>query len=748
MNTQKNEKLLNELSGLCGIIPEYWNIFGEKQIPSLEAKRAILRAMKLRIDTDEDIQNAILEKRNKSWKNFIEPVYVVSINEQPSVITLHIPLDEGQQSDLLINFSVEDECGQKNNVELSGDDCTVSEIQQFDTIRYVKIPLSDIAPRPLGYYELDVACRLKKGGFPDGRNIIRKKSKLIITPDACYPPDFFQNERAWGLAVNLYAVRSARNCGAGDLTDLGMIVKWIAALQGDFVGINPLHALPNTQPFGISPYSPISRLYKNIIYIDIDKVPEVSEAKKREDFNAENLSNQIDVLRKTERVNYEEVARLKEKILKRAFSIFYPEHYLKGTTRAQDFNKYVSDEGYPLLYFATFMAIASQTNGGRNHNWKDWPHKYQNIKGDAVMKFQKEHTKEVLFYQYVQWLIDQQQREIAENAERAGMRIGLYQDLAIGSVVGGSDVWSYPDVIAHEADAGAPPDDFNPHGQNWGFPPMIPEELKETGYELFIQTMQKNMRHSGAIRIDHALGLFRLFWVPKGISPEDGAYVGYPSEDLMRIIALESVRNQTVIIAEDLGTMGDNVRKALKNFHMLSYRLFYFERNYPDPSFLKPEEYPELALCAVTTHDLPTLYGYWAGRDLEMKKQLGYYSDDDFWQARLDERERDKKLILEALDEQNIPYNNVEHTDKINEMNTQLCQGIYQYLARTPSKLLLISLDDIIGTIDQQNMPGTVDSYPNWMQKIPLSLEKIINDTRFRSLAAIFQQEKRIPSHL
>ena len=748
MHIQKNENLIHELCELCGIIPEYWDIFGEKQIPSLEAKRAILRAMKLNIDTDEDIQSAIFEKRNKSWKNFIEPVSVISINEQPFVINLHIPLEEGQQSNLIINCSVEDEHGQKNGVALSGDECTILQIQQLDAIRHVKIALADMIHRPIGYYVLDVECRLKEGSFSDGRTNIRKKSKLIITPDICYSPEFFQDEKTWGLSVNLYAVCSDRNYGIGDLSDLGMIMEWIADLHGDFVGINPLHLLPNTRPFGISPYSPISRLYKNFIYIDIDKIPEVAEARNRGIFHTENMLNKIDILRKSEKVRYEEVARMKEEILKTAFSLFYSEHYLKGTNRSQDFHEYISEEGYPLLYFATFMAIASQTEGGRVLDWKKWPHEYQNMKSHAIGRFQKEHIKEILFHQYIQWLIDNQQKEVAANAERSGMRIGLYQDLAIGSIVGGSDVWSYPDVIAHEADVGAPPDDFNPEGQNWGFPPMIPEELKETGYELFIQTMQKNMRHSGALRIDHALGLFRLFWVPKGMSPKEGAYVEYPAEDLLRIIALESVRNRTVIIAEDLGTIGENVRKALKNFQMLSYRLFYFERNYPDPSFLKPEKYPEFALCAVTTHDLPTVYGYWVGRDLEMKRRLGHYSNDDLWQARLNERERDKKLILSALEEETISYGKDAHEEKNNAMTVQLCHAIYQYLARTPSKLLLVSLDDIIGTIDQQNMPGTVESYPNWMQKIPISLEKISNDERFRSLAALLQEEKRIPSQL
>jgi 4-alpha-glucanotransferase len=220
------------------------------------------------------------------------------------------------------------------------------------------------------------------------------------------------------------------------------------------------------------------------------------------------------------------------------------------------------------------------------------------------------------------------------------MDIGLYHDLAIGSVGGGSDAWNYRDVIASGADVGAPPDDFSPDGQKWGFPPAIPDKLKETGYELFIETIRKNMKHGGALRIDHALGMFRLFWIPCGMTPKEGAYVAYQSEDLLRIIALESIRNRTMVIAEDLGTIGDNVRESLKRLRMLSYRLFYFERNYPDPSFLPPGGYPRMALCAVTTHDLPTIYGYWKGRDLKVRRQLGKYPDDTLWNKQVEERKR------------------------------------------------------------------------------------------------------------
>ena len=217
------------------------------------------------------------------------------------------------------------------------------------------------------------------------------------------------------------------------------------------------------------------------------------------------------------------------------------------------------------------------------------------------------------------------------------MKIGMYQDLAIGAVAGGSDAWSNQGLIG-EADVGAPPDDFTPQGQNWGFPPLIPERLREHGYELFIEAIRKNMRYGGALRIDHALGMYRLFWIPSGMSPKEGAYLRQPAEDILRIIALESHRNRTIVIAEDLGTIDDDFREMLHSFQMLSYRLFYFERNYPDPSFKSPEKYVSMALCAITTHDLPTIYGYWAGRDIEVKRQLDIYADEEAWKSDIDDQ--------------------------------------------------------------------------------------------------------------
>ncbi len=392
--------------------------------------------------------------------------------------------------------------------------------------------------------------------------------------------------------------------------------------------------------------------------------------------------------------------------------------------------------------FATFLALWNFFKKKKDvYSWQQWPAEYHDPKGDAVTAFKKEHEKEVLYYIYIQWLIDDQLLKISGHCKKAGMKIGLYHDLAVGAVAGGSDAWNYQEIIG-DADVGAPPDDFNPCGQNWGFPPMVPDNLKETGYELFIETIRKNMKYGGALRIDHALGLYRLFWIPSGMSPENGAYLLQPAEDLLRIIALESQRNKTIVIAEDLGTIDDTFREMLQSFQMLSYRLFYFERNYPDPSFKAPEQYPSMALCAITTHDLPTIYGYWAGRDIEVKKQLGIYADEEAWKNDVIWRERDKRLILSALKAQRIiPDDFPEDPQAIPHMTHELCIAIYRYLAKSPCRLLLVSLDDIIGTLDQQNLPGTVDSHPNWMQKYPYSLEDILLDQRFSGLSCLFDEK-------
>jgi len=737
------DELINELSSLWGIIPEYWDIAGKKHIASIETRKAILRAMKLKIDSEGDVLKEINKRKRKPWEDIIEPVYVISVNSQPFSFPVHVPINRPEQSKLMISWSLEDEKGRRDEFRLTPEVITGAAEERVEGTRYITVTVSDSATRDAGYYILNIECKHPDRVFARGHTRLRKRSKLIITPDTCYIPAELEKGRAWGLSVNLYALKSERNWGIGDFSDLEKIVRWTSDMKGSFVGVGPLHVIPNTKPFGVSPYSPISRLYKNFIYLDLEKVPDVMGYEdERKLIGSKKFRKELDELRRAALVHYEKISLMKEEVLRNAFNFFYRKHFSRDTTRGQDFKRYVREEGACLESFSLFMALSEHMKKTKGvYTWQEWPEAYNDVAGKASQSFRRTHRKAILFYQYVQWLIDHQLREIAGEAGTRGMRIGMYYDLAIGSVGCGSDAWNYKNVIAGGADVGAPPDDFSPEGQKWGFPPLIPEKLRDTGYELFIETMRKNMKYGGAIRIDHALGLFRLFWVPDGMPAAEGAYVKYPSEDLLRIIALESIRNRCMVIGEDLGTVGDNVREGLKRFRMLSYRLFYFERNYPDPSFLLPERYPEMALCAITTHDLPTLYGYWIGRDIRTRKKLGIFPDDSMWQKQTEERERDKGLILSGLKSQGtIPEEYPPDPQLIRKMTPELCLAIYSYLAQTPCKLLLVSIDDILGTINQQNIPGIVGSYPNWMQKILTTLEKMPKDKRFRSLSTMLNR--------
>jgi 4-alpha-glucanotransferase len=758
-NRPISDELIHELSQLCGIIPEYFDVFGKRRIPSVETKQAILRAMKLRVDSPADIRQEIEEQRWKSWKSFLEPVKIASVNEPLLTVPVYIPVKQGEENTLLLSWCIADEKGRRDESSLSGNDIIVSEQQWIENIRYIKVNLVSRTPPNIGYYRITVECGLAEpvlqGSLQGWETHLRKTARLIITPDECYLPSDQRGGKTWGLSINLYAIRSARNWGNGDFTDLKKIVEWVSSLKGAFVGINPLHAIPNARPFGISPYSPISRLYKNLIYLDVENIPEVMESEDaRKMLSSAIFKRELEELRKEALIDYEKIASLKDRVLRKAFDLFYERHYKRSTQRSKDFERYRSEEGEALESFSIYMAISEFFQGRRVghktmapspcYSWQEWPEEYRNLSNETVREFRRKKKKAILFYQYVQWCIDGQMKAIAEKARNLNMAIGLYHDLAVGSVGGGSDVWGYRDAVAEGADVGAPPDDFNVNGQNWGFPPLIPEKLKETGYELFIQTIRKNMQYGGALRIDHALGMFRLFWVPRGVSAKEGAYVRCPAEDLLRIIALESVLNGTVVIAEDLGTIAENAREMLQRFKMLSYRLFYFERNYPDLSFLPPDRYPDIALCAVTTHDLPTLSGYWAGRDLTIKKQLGLSGEDPLWQEHIIAREMDRRRIFSLLTSLDILTDDyVADPKMIPEMTPDLCLAIYHCLALTPCNLLLVSLDDMIGTMDQQNMPGTVDEYPNWMQKTVRTFEEIVSDRIFLSLSKIFRDTHR-----
>jgi 4-alpha-glucanotransferase len=734
------EKLIYELSELAGILPEYYDIFGKKHVISKESRVAILSAMGLLVGTAQEVALEIEKKKARKWHAVLDPVTVISVNSQPYLLAVHLALPVGKEQTAETTLSLEDEQGKRETLHFPAGTLEVNEQRIIEDRRFARF-LLPLPQKEIGYYRVTVICSHPEPVFDNNTHSLERSARLIVGPDSCYMPEHLQTGKTWGVAANLYALRSARNWGCGDFGDLRKLVTWLSGLNAGLVGINPLHAIPNTVPSGISPYSPISRLYRNFIYIDMEDVAEMSLIPV-----SAHAAQKIDSLRKSDRIDYQGVAAVKQELLEQAFEIFYRDHYLNNSVRGKAFREYIRTEGAPLEKFALFLALSEHMrNEHKASAWPEWPEEYRSPDSASAEAFRKNNEKRMLFFAYIQWLINSQMAEVSEATSSGGMLAGLYGDLAIGAVDSGSDGWMYQDVLAELVTVGAPPDDFNANGQNWGFPPMIPDKLRESGYDMFIQTIRKNMQHMGALRIDHALGLFRLFWIPKGIHPCDGAYVGCKAEELIRIIALESVRNRTLVIGEDLGTITDEARQTLQRFGILSYRLFYFERNYPDPSFIPPERYPAMALSAINTHDLPTLYGYWSGRDLDVKKQLGIISDEPAYAQQKSDRERDRKLLLKALEMRGILRSCTPgDPSSIPAMTPELCSAVYQYLSVSPAKLVLVSLDDVIGTIDQQNLPGTVSEYPNWMQKTPLSLEEIIADPLWQDLADMFRNTRAV----
>lgn len=688
------EILLDQLARISGVFPEYYDIWGKKHETSADTKKKILGAMGYDVSSAEALTAQI---RENTRPRFLEPVIVLNILETDK---MQIPVSLPYVTEVNFDMEIEDEAGGVQKFSFSAVPVKTFE---FEGINFGRFRLDPEGFRGIlpGYYGVFLTARF-------GEQMRTGSMRLIVSPGISYIPPGLK--KTWGMTIALYGIRSGRNWGIGDFGDLGEIMKWTSALGGDFTGILPLHALP--LPHGISPYSPISRLYKNFLFLDLEQVPEFALIEQ------EIPRTKIERLRENEFVDYEGVYWLKLEALKKMFNHFYKADYRNPDSgRGEDFDLYLREEGKDLLHFGAFMALWEENQKG----WKDWLGELQDPESGGVVQYIEKNREKVLFHAYTQWLIDNQLSVLSGKCEELGLRSGLYSDLAIGSLGGGADAWLYQNEFAFGADVGAPPDEFNLNGQNWGFPPLIPQRMRESGYDMFIKTIRKNLKHCGMLRIDHALGLFRLFWVPEGMKPSEGAYVRYPSDDLLGIIALESQRGKAAIVAEDLGTVPPEVHAGLARHKMLSYRLFYYERRYPDPSFIPPQDYPEQAFAAVTTHDLPTIYGFWEGRDIEIKKELAIYPSEELYEKDVSARRRDKELIIKTLIENGLlpgDYLMPDHMDR------KLLLAIYGFLAKAPSLYIAMSLDDWLGVPDQENMPGTIRGYPNWKQKTPFKLEE------------------------
>jgi 4-alpha-glucanotransferase len=535
------------------------------------------------------------------------------------------------------------------------------------------VPVSDSLPAdlPIGYHHLQE----KQGG---------DVTLVIVRPDHCSPTD---EMRTWGWAVQLYAARSRASWGIGDLSDLSHLANWSSQLGAGVVFINPLNAVAPVTPQERSPYYPSSRRFLNPIYLDVSKVPGAESAK----FDLDRIGAMARQLNTNRHIDRDTVFRLKNEALATLWNKF--EH-------DEQFEQFCTTRGSSLREFAIYCVMA-ETFGG---DWRTWDADYQDPKRPAVDRFASQRLDRVRFHMWLQWLVDQQ-------LSSASDALPLVNDLPIGSDPGGADAWAWQDVLARGATVGAPPDDFNTQGQNWQLPPFIPHRLRAADYRPFREILRAALRHADGLRIDHVMGLFRLFWIPSGFGPQDGAYVRYRADELLAILALESHRAGTWIAGEDLGTVEMHVRDQLAQNAILTYRIMWFEDNHP-------HNYPQNSLAALTTHDLPTVAGLWSGYDFDAQKRLGIRDDDSGHQAMRGRLQRHAQLPDDAQNETAI-------------------KRAHQLLSESPSSVVVANLDDALAVPERPNMPGTLDEWPNWSQALPIPLEDVMQDPLVAEVASV-----------
>ncbi|HRH79540.1 MAG TPA: malto-oligosyltrehalose synthase [Thiobacillaceae bacterium] len=728
-------ELLHRLADLAGIQSGFHDIWGKYHETTDEARVALLEALELPSRDEAAMAWAVRDLENRDWLQVLPPVTVAPAG-QPAVVPLHLP-----EPALRVRhqWRLELETGKVLAGEVLPADLRRLGSREVEGVAHHALVLELPALADTGYHQLQLA------GAADGWGHVAHMP-LIIHPMHCHQPEAVgDGGRVWGVSAQLYGVRSSRNWGMGDFTDLRHLVEWCAQAGAGLLGVNPLHALFPHNPAHASPYSPSSRQFLNALYIDVEAVADFAECDAvREAVAAPDFQAELRAQRGAPLIDYPAVARLKQQIMRQLHAHFRTHHLDTGSPRGKDFRVWQTEGGDDLRRFALYQALQAHFHA-RDANlwgWPVWPETYRDHDSAEVAAFAAAHGDEVEYYQYLQWQAERQLAAVGQRSLELGLGLGLYGDLAVGVDKGGAETWMHRDLYALDTRIGCPPDDFNHLGQDWGLPPWIPQRLREAAYTPYIRMLRANMKLAGALRVDHVMGLMRLFWVPPGKDARAGAYLSYPLADLLGILALESERNRCLVIGEDLGTVPDEVRQALAELGVLSYKLFYFERG-EDGGFRLPGQFPQQSLVAASTHDLPTLAGFWLGADLDLRTRLNLYADEEQRACQIVARADDRARLLLALEREGLlPEGTGVHPVSVPEMTPALARAVLRYLARSPARVCLVQAEDMLGEIEQANLPGTVDQHPNWRRKLSLNLEEWPGDARIQALAEAMRAER------
>ena len=670
------------LADRLGILPEYTDLTGQVRVTSDDTRAAILRAMGFDAETDQAAEAAEAELDACERDRLLPPVSVrTSDSDEAYALAVRLPEASGG------------EARWKSVLTLEGGETVRREghgIVDGSGTLYI-----ELGPLPTeGYHQLALSVTA-------GWRERAAEQSLIVVPPRCPTVD-----RAFGIFANLYTVRTGSDWGVGDLSTLGALLEWTASRGGGFVGINPLHAIRNSG-WDVSPYSPVSRLFRNPIYLDPAAVPSAGDPGSRDLLDSPEIRELRNRLRASPRVEYEQVMALKQRVLE-------PLHLpLVGGDEVQ---RYFESCGEALERFASFETLAEHL---AEPDWNRWPEAYRDAGSPAVAEFRRDHVARVDFHRWLQFEVDRQLGVAAARGRAAGLGLGLYQDLAIGTSAAGADVWANPHLFLSGVAIGAPPDDYSAAGQNWGLAPMDPRALREHGYRFWIDLVRASLRHAGALRIDHVMGLFRQFWVPEGAAGTDGAFVRFPSDDLVGILALEANRHEAAVVGEDLGTVPPEVPEEMRRRGILSSRIFYFTRD--EGGFLPADRYEPEALTTANSHDLPPIAGFWAGRDIELRRDVGELDSEEKVAHAVEERAATRQALLERLAADGLLPSAAEPATA-----DQLRDAVHEFLRRTPSRLVGFNLDDLAGESDPVNLPGvSPDRYPSWTRKLARTLEEL-----------------------
>ena len=716
------DSLLDQLARRRGIGDAYYDYRGELRAFSAATKTAILAAMGCNVTDAAAVAHELDELEAERWRSRVPVVSVL----RPGRAGVIVVVPAHALGEALEWHVATVPAGERHGRAVTGD---LAEVERRDmdgrvlTRRWLPLPEN----LPLGEHSLQVCTA---GACDEGT--------LVVAPARCHEPEVLATGgRLWGLAVQLYTLRSPANWGTGDFADLRTVVRHCASHGAAFIGLNPLHALFPANPGHFSPYSPSTRHFLNVFYIAVPDVPGYADcAAARAIVEAPAFAAELERLRAVPQVDYAGVANAKLPVLRALYEHFRREHLDRGTAAAHAFRDYQHHRGEPLRRHALHDAIDAslrRQDPGRYWGWPVWPEELRDPEDEKVREFERQQRAEVDFHAWLQWTADVQLAGAQRLARELGMPIGLYGDFAVGVNPAGSETWSDQRVYRMGAGVGAPPDPLALKGQDWGIPPQDPHALFAARYEPFRNLIAANMRHFGALRLDHVMALFRQWWVPVGLGSTDGGYVHYPLDDLMAVLALESALHRCLVVGEDLGTVPDEMRHAMAEFAVYSYKVLLFEKH-ADGRFRRPEEYVRRAIATVTTHDLPTLRGYWAGRDLELRDRLQLFPGEEIRRYVYDERVRDRAQLLAALD--SVGLRPAPGAASESGYSEAVAHDVQLYLARSSAALVVLQIEDLIGMSDPVNVPGTSDEHANWQRKVTMSIDEALGSEAARRLFA------------